>query len=264
MTNNAQSIGEPTPIDQQPDTVRRRPMPLVEVVTHCWNYSRLLTYQLAGFVRYAPESCYLRVSIYHCADDAPTQKVIRYMRDVNHSSRVEFVPRESCKRSLMRRAIGRNDAATLTAADVVIFTDCDYVYRNGAIDTIAAAMLATNGPRLGYVREHAANISHADGDAEIARCIQPMLVDVDPWRYEPSRLRTAIGGSQIVLGDWARAHGYLPNSRRFQRGADRWQRTYEDKAFRAASGLELLPIDCPTVYRIRHSKRGRFDAGVKL
>ena len=245
----------------QPNTVRRA---TVEVVTHCWNYSRLLTYQLSGFVRHAPERHDLVVSVYHNPDDAATCRVIEYVQSVNHSSHVKIVPAPLVRRKLFRRAIGRNLACKATRADVVILTDCDYVYRAGAIDDIAAAMLTAPGPVLGYVHHHRASLTHEDGDAEIAACLTPSLIDVDETRYGESRLRTAIGGSQIVTGEWARAHGYLPDSKRWQREADTWQRTFEDKVFRRASGLELLPIDCPSVYRIRHSQRGRFDVGVKL
>jgi hypothetical protein len=186
------------------------------------------------------------------------------LRLANQAANVEIVPIILDRRALMRRAIGRNLACKSTRADVVILTDCDYVYRAGAIDDIAAAMLTAPDPVMGYVRHHRASLTHEDGDAEIAACLTPSLVEVDETRYGESRLRTAIGGSQIVTGEWARAHGYLPDSKRWQREADKWQRTFEDKVFRRASGLELLPIDCPSVYRIRHSQRGRFDVGVKL
>ena len=247
--------------NEQPNTVRRA---TVEVVTHCWNYSRLLTYQLSGFLLHPPANVNLRVSVCLCLADVPTCEALRELRLASQAANVEIVPIILDRTQLMRRAIGRNLACKATRADVVILTDCDYVYRAGAIDDIAAAMLTAPDPVMGYVRNHMASLTHDDGDAEISACVSPSMLDVDETRYGESRLRTAIGGSQIVTGEWARAHGYLPDSKRWQRGADKWQRTFEDKVFRRASGLELLPIDCPSVYRIRHSKRGRFDVGVKL
>lgn len=249
----------------EPHESQPRPhQPIVEVVSHCWNYRRLLTYQLSGFVLYPPTQSSLVVTVFHCDEDRDTVATLDYfLSHAIENVRWQFLPMQ--RRLLLRRAIGRNRACKSTLADVVLMTDCDYVFRGDAIDTIASSMLTADSPRLGYVREHIASKSHDDGDAEIARVVSPGTYDVDPWRYEPSRLRTAIGGAQIVLGDWARANGYLPDSRRFQRPASEWKRTFEDVAFRKSCGLDTLPINCSSsVYRIRHSKRGRHDIGVKL
>lgn len=237
----------------------------IEIVSHCWNYSRLLAFQLSGFVLHPPRDFELVATVFHSPDDSDTAATLAFFAGIGvQGVRWNFLPLD--QGNLMRRAIGRNLAAKATEADVLAFTDCDYVYMGGSIDRIGDAILSgtASGEPLGYVQDHLASTSHADGDAEIERVSAPAVVEVNRSRFSPSRLSRAIGGSQIVTGQWARAHGYLPDSRRFQRPAGEWKRTYEDAAFRRANGLRSVPIDCDSVYRIRHSKRGRVDIGVKL
>lgn len=246
-------------------------MPTVEVVSHCWNYSRLLTFQLSAFALHPPVKHDVKATVFYSPDDVDTARVLNFF-DGLPIPRVtwNFRPLETPK--LLRRAIGRNSAALQSTADVVLFTDCDYIYREGSLDQIVDAMRSGENvdKRIGYVRRHHASISHEFGDAEIAEVVAVRsvhAVDVNLERYELSKLNRPIGGSQIVSGDFARAHGYLPLSRKFQRPAREWKRTFEDRAYRGycnSLGLEDFPIDCLPVYRIRHSKRGRFDIGVKL
>lgn len=249
-------------------------LPVVEVVAHCWNYFRLLTYHLSAFVLAPPKRCHLISTIFYSTEDDDTAHVLLAFSKIKADLQTpnviwNFRPIQTSR--LLRRAIGRNIAAKESMADIVIFTDCDYLYRDRALDEIVDSMLGGAGAerKLGYVRQHAASTDHAAGDAEI-QAIQdrePGVVDIDPFRYSPSRLSRPIGGSQIVTGEFARTHGYLPFSRRFQRPSAKWERTFEDRSFRGYCldvGLTDFPIDCPTVYRIRHSKRGRFDRGVKL
>ena len=246
-------------------------MPTIEVVSHCWNYSRLLTHQLSAFALYPPTKCDVTATVFYSPDDADTVRVIKFFDGMPIPKVTwNFRPLETPK--LLRRAIGRNMAALWSNADIVMFTDCDYIYREGALDTIVEAMQGgeNTDKRIGYVRRHRASISHELGDAEIAEVNvhdRMHAYDVVLDRYEPSKLTRPIGGSQIVFGNFARVHGYLPHSRRFQRPAGEWKRTFEDRAYRGycnGLGMDDFPIDCPAVYRIRHSKRGRFDVGVKL
>lgn len=237
--------------------------PTAEIVSHCWQYSRLLTYQLSGFVLHPPANCNLTVTVFHAAEDDDTRRTLDFFAALS-PPRVTWNFLAIERPRLMRRAIGRNLACKATAADWVLMTDCDYVFGAGAIDLIVDGLRFAGQSVLGHVREHSASTSQADGDAEIERVTGPDVVGVDPSRYSPSRLARAIGGSQFVPGDWARVRGYLPNSRRFQRPAGEWQRTFEDTSFRRTCGLPQFAIDCPAMYRIRHSQRGRFQRGVKL
>lgn len=253
-------------------------MPTIEVVSHCWNYSRLLTFQLSAFALYPPTRNKLTATVFYSLDDADTVRVIQFFDGMPIPNVTwNFRPLETPR--LLRRAIGRNSAALQSTADVVMFTDCDYIYREFALDRITEAMIGPESSgdiepakRLGFVRRHHASISHESGDAEIESINTTLrtchAVDVCLDRYETSKLNRPIGGSQIVTGDFARRHGYLPESRRFQRPAGKWERTFDDRAYRGycheIGGLQDFPIDCLQVYRIRHSKRGRFDRGVKL
>ena len=235
----------------------------IEVVSHCWNYSRLLALQLSGFATAPPERHELTATVFYCDEDRDTVGVLDFFLSLQvERVRWRFLPLE--RRYLLRRAIGRNNAALSTAADVLVFTDCDYVYLDGAVDAIGDAVLSAGRPVLAYIRGHQASESHEAGDAVIESVAGPGIAKLDTSMFSESRLARAIGGSQIVAGDWARAHGYIPRHARYHRPASEWKRTFEDAVFRRASGLPSLPIDCQSVYRVRHSKRGRFDIGVKL
>lgn len=241
---------------------------LLETVNHAWLYSRLLTFHLSAYLLQPPQRCRVLATICHApaADDPQTAAVLDYFRRQPLPDTVAWNFVEMPRRELCRRAIGRNRCCLASRADYVLLGDIDYIFGPGALDAAAEAMAAATacGPKIMYPIYTLASRDHAAGDAEIERVTAPGIVDLTAGYYSPQRLKTAIGGAQWIPGDFARKRGYLPQHRRFQRPADAWKRTFEDRVFRAASGLPVVGLEVPNVYRIRHSKRGRFDIGVQL
>ena len=108
----------------------------LEVVSHCWQYSHLLIYQLSSFINYPPTRLKVRVTIYANEEDTKTLALLRFIQSYkieNVEWNWQFLPKEK----LFRRAIGRNLAAKNTSADWVWFTDCDTVFHQGCLDNLA-------------------------------------------------------------------------------------------------------------------------------
>lgn len=243
--------------------------PSVEIVAHVWNYDRLATLFLSQLVLHPPKTPTL-VTICWSEEDRRTGEVISFFAgQLPESSVVQLRPYAMPTPSLLRRAIGRNDRARATTADWVLFADIDYLMGPGAIDAIVAEMTAADyrqGTCLCFPAV-AGWSSQADGDALIESVTQPAVTPVPPSVFSSKAMPRAIGGTQWLPGDAARLLGYLPAGHRFLRQAKIWRRTFEDRSARnywAKNGVPAVKIDVPNVWRIRHSKRGRFDVGIRL
>ena len=62
-----------------------------------------------------------------------------------------------------------------------------------------------------------------------------------------------------TLRDIARAFGYCDSIDYYQQPAERWMKTYEDRAFRWLIGTHGTPLDIPNVCQIRHIVKGRYE-----
>ena len=225
----------------------------VEIVTHCWNYSRLLTYQLSSLLLYPPKVETL-VTVFAAKGEKDTINVVEGFRKLGVNARLWMLP----KPKLLNRASGRNLAARNTEAGVVWFTDADYLFRTGAIDALAKGV----GKKLYRPRSVQIHVNHATGDEYIARVSGIKPYDIDPKDFEPQRLSRAIGGVQIVSGDTARRYGYLPTSDRHQAEyhEKHFKRSVSDRAYRehlqSHGVVTTAKLFIPGVYRLRHSESG--------
>lgn len=179
------------------------------------------------------------------------------------------------RRQLMRRAIGRNQLAKDTKADIVWFADCDMTFGEGTFERIVEIFNVDEGakrPALIFPR----NISATEqwyGDQLVEFATEINGPPIVPWSdgkgFVPFSYNRAIGGVQIVPGDIAREHGYVPDSDRYQKPSDVWRRTFEDMHYRKqlhrlyGSG-KGTGCQIPNIGRIRHSERGREVEGLKL
>lgn len=174
---------------------------------------------------------------------------------------------------LFRRAIGRNDAAKRTIASVVWFTDCDYLFYGECLQRAAevAELPPPQGP-IFFPTQIQGHKTHDIGDRLVdlwkdtnGYVAKLALTNPDDFKFEQSK--KAIGGIQIVNGDYCRTQGYLGNHRRagfLLRDVDPaqgFQSCLRDPEFRRHAGGSD-GIVCPGVYRLRHSRAGR-DGGVK-
>lgn len=235
----------------------------IEIVTHCWNYPRLLMYHLSSLVKHPPKKCTVQMTIFNTENDIPTQRVLNYFGKMvipNVSWKWWSLPPDQ----ITMRAIGRNKAALQTKSDWLWFCDADYWIGEGALDSLAEQV---NNLKeiLVYPRFVRGSRSHETGDAAIERASgEPRVLDIDPEEYVEMKNRKAIGGLQIAKGSVCKEKGYCKDSRRAQTPRNSWRRTLEDKAFRSILGTSGKGLLIPNIYRIRHGKRGGIDDGVYL
>ena len=237
----------------------------LEVVTHCWRYATLLTYQLSSLVMHPPRNLRTTVSVFHATVDERTLSVLDFFQTMRIPN-VDWHWRPLPRRRLLQRAIGRNEAALATAADWVWFADADMCFGKECLDRLCD-QLTDGGDSLGplvYPATVQISRTHALGDEAIARAAgPPRIIDIDPSEFQTKRYRRAIGGVQIARGTMLRTTGYCPRGR-YQRPARRWRPCHSDRAFRRQLGTRGIPLSIPEVYRIRHSRRGRDHIDVEL
>jgi hypothetical protein len=242
--------------------------PTLELIVHCWagqlrQYADFLRYQLSSLLLHPPENCRVQHTLCCSHDDAPT--VSAWFNADSHPvpPNVAFRIHPMTQPHLWRRAIGRHECARASNADVVWFGGVDYTFGRGCLDEVVAC--ATHSPRrLCYPRIIRIHKTHEMGDTAACRASRAppgSLMAIDPSEFRSHRIRRPIGCLQIVPGDAARKYGYVPGMARFHKPAGRWRRTHEDKYYRkvmAKAGYQQLAIKPPNLFRLRHSRQGRF------
>jgi hypothetical protein len=236
----------------------------LEIVSHCWQYGRLLTYQLSSLMVQPPRQTDVTMTVFLTEEDRYTMEVVRYFCELDKASNLRIRPWCLSREKLWQREIGRNMAALATTADWVWFTDCDYCFGADCLDRLAVAVAQATKP-LVFPRHVLISRSHEEGDQAIEQASGgPRLLTIQPDDYVVSHCRRAIGGIQIANGEIVRRLGYCKNSRSQHRLANHWMRTHSDRHFRVSLGTSGQGVNVPNVYRIRHSKRGRHHIGVVL
>jgi len=237
----------------------------IELVTHCYRYASLLRYQLSSLVLHPPPvEVSLTATVCHMPEDAETMQVLRFFGNLQ-AAQVSWNWLPMPEPELCRRSIGRNRAALATKADWIWFCDADYWFTSECWTWFAEG--CPSEEQLIYPRVVMGHRSHALGDTCIQRAQESNgLVEAAQDEFEPNIMNRAIGGIQIVRGDWCRDRGYLKNSKRAQspREPAIWKRTREDVSFRREMGTSGGAAPIPGVYRIRHSQAGREVPGLKL
>lgn len=244
----------------------------IEIVTHCYSGGAVNIYH--HFLRYQLQSLLLgnhltpmKVTVCMTLDDIDTYAIVSeaFKMPMPPNATLNIMPLSKCE--LFRRGYGRNVAAQRTTADVVWFTDVDHLFLGQSIDTAYAetmsAIEALGHKNIYMPREIMIHKKHAYGDEEIERSraqpigvIKPLIED----RYQSKSYRRAIGGVQIVSGDYCRAFGYSAEKKYISpTDADDFQQCRCDVSFRRSMEATVR-LDIPGVYRMRHSRAGR-DGG---
>lgn len=250
------------PIPKQSDRSAKVGPLKLEIVSHCWQYSNMLAYQLSSFVNYPPKDLELKVTVFYCEEDTETKSTLEYFStfEVNN---VTWNWQPLTRPKLFRRAIGRNMAALVTEADWVWYTDCDIIFHRGCLDSLASALQGKQGA-LYYPRQERTTSMLADSDPMLRKGRQPQLVDIQTDEFSLHSRDKAKGAFQIVHGDIARAIGYCDQMRAFQTEVNHWSKTYEDTAFRWLLQTRGEPIEVDSVCQIRHIHKGRYKKGTLL
>ena len=246
-------------------------MKTVEIVSHCYAaehqlFAAALGYQLSSLVIHRPKHCNVLVTVcmVNDASDTNTSQMVhgmsQYMVD-GLRGQACFLPKEQ----LWRRAIGRNVVAKMSTADYVWFADADYAFGEGCLDSLVEQFdAAAKDVVMVYPKTVRISVDHATGDRTLAKMSMPQLLDINQAEYVDKHHRFAIGGMQIVRGDFARTYGYLNDNEKFQRPVTTpFPDTNCDMAYRkyCAQYGGIVGIDLPEVYRLRHSVSSYRDKG---
>ncbi len=228
----------------------------IEIVSHCYKYANILSYQLSSFVNFPPRNVSVTMTVFFWEGDKRTKEVLDYFGNINIPGLVwnwQALP----ERYLLRRAIGRNIAAKSTESDWIFFTDCDVLFRNNALDNLSEALQKCRA-LLVYPRHHMVSDLLLNDDPIFRDYTECGFVrDIDPSRFYPEERTRAVGGFQIARGDAARLAGYCDSIKYYHHPVKRWRKAYEDRTFRWLLGTQGSPLEIPGFFRIRHSEKGR-------
>jgi len=231
----------------------------IHTVVHCYaaelpQFATFLRYQLSSLVLHPPRVDHL-IEIRYSSDDELTSDVanefVSYFGD-----QIKLSPMQPPER-LFRRAIGRNEAALSSYADLVWFSDCDYLFGLGCLDGLWKAWTELDEfVSMLFPNQILTMKSHKMGD-DLAEKNLGRVVSAPIDLFKPQSVYRAFGGLQIVPGSLARKYGYLNGSRRYQKPlAKPFANFHDDVAFRKSCLQHgpILPVSIPNLYRLRHTK----------
>lgn len=228
----------------------------LEIVSHCWQYSHLLAYQLSSYVLHPPANTVVTVTVFFSEEDTKTAKTLDFFSGIA-TKNVIWNWQAVDKSLLFRRAIGRNRAAFNTTADWVWYADCDLIFSNSVIDDIAAHLKASQNPFHFPGYEFISELL-PQGDPTLREYAEAAVVDIDPKGFRRRDIQKAVGAFQIVRGDLLREAGYCNSIPLFQTPSNHWLKTYEDTIFRWLIGTDGEKLPAGGTYRIRHQEKGRY------
>ena len=108
----------------------------LEIVSHCWQYSNMLTYQLSSFVNHPPKKLSLTVTVFYSIEDEGTVDTLAYFSKLSPKN-VTWNWQPLANGKLFRRGIGRNMAALTTKSDWIWYADCDIIFHENCLDSLA-------------------------------------------------------------------------------------------------------------------------------
>ena len=241
------------------DKAKRTGKLSLEIVSHCWRYGHFLTYQLSSLVNHPTDRFDITMTVFYVPGDEAVTRVLDYFESIDAPG-VTWNWQPLPKERLFRRSIGRNLAAKSTRADWIWFTDCDILFHERCLDTLAQLLQGRDDalvfPKIGL----GTSLLPDDDEILTKGRAGPALLDIPIEDFRPyGGIRDkAKGPHQITHGDIARACGYCETIDLYQRPADRWRKTFEDRAFRWLIGTHGTPLDIPGVCQIRHIVKGRY------
>ena len=231
----------------------------IELVSHCWQYSHLLAYHLSALVHYPPETVDITVTVFYSKEDGDTQNMLDFFTNKSVPG-ITWNWREIPKAQLFRRAIGRNQAALQTQAHWIWYIDCDLIFHQGCLDSLAKSLQGQKEVLLFPDSESTTSLLE-DSNPILKNGHQPQLVDIDTTQFSKREITRAVGAYQITHGDIARACGYCNNIQTYQTPTLYWRKTYEDRTYRWLLRTQGKSIKVNNIYRIRHVSKGRYKKG---
>lgn len=174
----------------------------VEIVSHCYAASRpfylaQLQYQVASLFYFSPPGVRVCLSVCTTSHDHATCNFLQLAK-VQLPKYIELNPVLLSPGHLFRRAVGRNLRALAGVAGVYWFTDCDYFFGPGCIQSLVESVDEASG--LSYPRTVFINPDHATGDA-LTDGITPeekLFPVANPELFVERAQHRCIGGVHII------------------------------------------------------------------
>lgn len=234
----------------------------IEIVSHCWRYSRLLGYQLTSLLEHPVRTCDVTLTVFYAHEDDPTVALLDHI-GTHAPANVRWNWRSLPRESLFRRSIGRNLAARESEADWVWFTDCDLTFQAGCLDGLAQALQGRCDRLVFPAWESKTDVYGSDdlvqdNELQPGELLEPLRLSVATERFRAYPVTRATGPLQIAHGDVARALGYCANVAAYQRPAPSFRKAVEDRCYRWLLATDGTPIDVPGVCRVQHARKGRY------
>lgn len=229
----------------------------LEIVSHCWNYSHFLIYQLSSLVQFPPRKLDVTMTVYYSSEDEQTCRLLSFFEQKKVPG-VRWNWRELPRQKLFRRGIGRNLSALETRADWVWFTDCDLMFRENCLDELASLLQDRKEALVFPEEERTTDLLTTDNPMLKAGSGIPGVLDIDTENFTVRQMSRATGPLQITHGDVCRAVGYCRSLKLFQKPSETWCKAHEDRAFRWLLRTQGFALPIPGVYRIRHIHKGRY------
>ena len=231
----------------------------LELVSHCWNYSHLLAYNLSSYVNHPPRDIDVTVTVFYSPDDLGTADMLNYFSSIDVPG-VTWNWQPLPTEELLRRSIGRNRAALKTKADWIWYIDCDLIFNESCLDSLASSLQGRNDVLLFPKSEFITSMLE-DENPILRNGSNPDVIKIDTSLFYPNEITRALGAYQITHGDIARTCGYCRNIRVYQTPSFHWRKTYEDRTYRWLLRTQGKGIDIQNIYRIRHIAKGRYNKG---
>jgi hypothetical protein len=220
---------------------------MIEIVTHCFGerFATLLNYHLSSIV--LNESKPVTATVIFATSDKLTTKVLSHFSAIDRPWIMwNFIHMPI--QSVYQRPIGRNLAAKSSKADVIWFTDADYVFGDGCLNAVWVPQ--DDGiyhPEHEYRTARKSKVQMIDALLKKSD-IEVGIVPIDPSKFVNTEIRRAVGGVQIISGDTARKIGYLPN-KEWQKPLEQYNRD-DGSAFWRNLFTKFGTMVIPNVFRI--------------
>ena len=235
-------------------------MKKIEIVAHCYakkhrHYADGLFCCMSSLVDSRLSGVDVKLTVCCTKDDKLTLQVLDWFRCFTFNFEICFLT----EAEISLRAFGRNKVAKQSEADIVWFADVDQMYKPEVFTQLAEWSWPDKASLL-FLKDIKISTTHALGDALLKKASQQRcLIDIDESQFTNKHYHTAIGGVQIVHGDFARKYGYLQHwFKNGYKGRDNpfKRRCRDDVRYRRFCGRKapLMGIDVPGMYRIRHTE----------
>ncbi len=235
----------------------------IRIVTHCWagkyeQYSLALRWHLSSIWKWGVSKGYsiLPCVVYNWEDKSTKRVITWFRRKLGLPIYDILLPLDQ----LGRRAIGRNIAAKQNDGDIVWFCDCDMFFFGEDVFAEIENLISyfQSGYTLIWPRVVHIAKDHYIGESLLKKSLgfnYVLLEEEDREKFVCKTYDRAIGGVQIVSGNFAREWGYLDGTKWVSKGLENpFSDFKDDVAYRkfCLSKGKGKAVDIEGVYRLRH------------